>query len=148
MFYQYGYEQIIEEPTYPINYDRNKSLIDLVFMSNKEKIISKYLVPNLTETCDHNAINIVCNFEKLKFEKFINRYKITDNTIQKLNEEIANTDWEAMKDNNSGINEIYRKMISTLQTLIKRNIPTVKVRVSRKYPKNVRKLISKKREVY
>jgi hypothetical protein len=44
MFYQYGYEQIIEEPTYPINYDENKSLIDLVFISNKEKIISKYLI--------------------------------------------------------------------------------------------------------
>jgi phosphorylcholine metabolism protein LicD len=52
-----------------------------------------------------------------------------------------------MRDNNSGINEIYRKMISKLQTLIKRNIPTVKVRVSRKYPKNVRKLISKERKV-
>ncbi len=84
-------------------------LNNLVFISNKEKIISKYLVPNLTETCDHNAINIVCNFEK-----FINRYKITDNTIQKLDEEIANTDWEAMRDNNSGINETYRKMISKL----------------------------------
>jgi hypothetical protein len=53
-----------------------------------------------------------------------------------------------MRDNNSGINEIYRKMISKLQTLIKRNIPTVKVRVSRKYPKNVRKLISNNRKVF
>jgi hypothetical protein len=146
MFYQYGYKHIIEEPTYPINYDKNKSLIDLVFIFNKEKIISKYLVPNLTETMRSQRINIVCNFEKFKYEKFINRYKITDNTIQKLNEQIAKTDWEAMRDNNSGINEIYRKIISKLQTLIKRNIPTVKVRVSRKYPKNVRKLISKIRK--
>jgi DNA repair ATPase RecN len=76
----------------------------------------------MTETCDLNIINIVCNFEK-----FIKRYKITDNTIQKLNEEIANVNWAAIKYNKSGINEIYRKMLSKLQTLIKMNIKTVKV---------------------
>ncbi len=30
--------------TYPINFYKNKSLIDLVFISNKEKIISKYYI--------------------------------------------------------------------------------------------------------
>ena len=149
MFEGFGLQQLITEPTFPVKSSDYRSLIDLVFVSNTDLVMNYEIVDNLTNTCDHFGIHMLLNLKSNEFVKKNIKYNLNDEKIEALNNAINSTDWNQLIVNQSDINIIYDLMISKLKAIIDKTVPVLEIKTKKaRYPKDIHRLIIKKRSAF
>ncbi|RWS22620.1 hypothetical protein B4U80_14012 [Leptotrombidium deliense] len=117
-----GLKQLIKETTYPQS-DRNEcgSLLDHLYISNPDIVLSSNTCINLTENCDHKAINILLNLSSNKNSnvvEMIEKYHFQESDFNDISHQINNTDWSSFFQQKNNIDDCYDELISYFSNLL------------------------------
>ena len=123
--------------------------LDFIISSKPENITNIDILHPFTDTCDHNIIKTTLSI-KTSHKSYIdpkpNFYKAD---YDQINHYLSLTDWDSvLNTRNTNINEIYNSFLEVVHESIKLYVPIMKTNPSSKLPKNIRQILSKKRNLY
>jgi len=119
----YNAEQLISSPTHIT--EHSSSLIDLIFVKNKNHILSSFVadpfIPNLTRF--HCPVVVVLHFHKPRTAPFKRRVWVYDRgNYDDYRAGLRTTDWNSLFDNDD-LDDTTEKITAKILSIASQNIP-------------------------
>ena len=124
------------------------NILDLIITSKPQNITQVDVIHPLTDTCDHNMIEIKLNinttFKSTRTPK--PNFYVADYT--NINQYLSSIDWENEFAPCKNMNELYTKFLEKLHTTIKIYVPTNNSTHKPRLPKEIRRILRTKWKLY
>ena len=135
--------QLITEPTH-----MHGNTLDLFITSVPHQVHNLKIQEPLTNTCDHNTIEINLNAhtqKKPRHKKYRNYYL---GNYDEINLQFLNTDWDSILNKKQDINSLYANFSKTIENAVEKFIPWKKNKSKASVPKHIKLLLNIKKRAY
>ena len=147
-------DQLTSEPTH-FKPNCRPSLIDLVLTNNNEIIAAPSHMPPIGKSHHSILINTISYHKENDSTQAVKvkKYQVSKGNYAAINKELSQVNWEEELDNDTDVNEAWRKISSRIKDLRDQHIPSIYINtVRKKKPKPLNKsllhLIREKRWYY
>ena len=140
---KYNLKQLVGSPTH-----KDGNILDLVITSTPETVSSVTILDPLTDTCDHNQIEIKISTRPKIDNRRLSRLNFYSADYTKINSYLSDINWENILDTNENINQMYEKFLSIIHKSIELHVP-INHRTQKPFlPKEIKLLLKAKRKLY
>ena len=139
----YHLKQLVRESTHIAH-----NILDLVITSKPQNVTSVDIIHPLTNTCDHNMIEIKLNINTSMKNNGTPKLNYYAANYTHINQYLSSINWDTVFVENENINQMYNKFLDVVHTSIKLFVPKSKNPRKPYLPKEIKKLLNKKRKLY